>query len=238
MPKKANPNKARPTKDPHGRCGTTAGYSAHRRRGENTCRACKDAMARYASARNAAKPAKESAAKKVAPKPAKPTAIPRDAAPAVAPEARPVVDVVNTDADEYADLPKPPEYLRAKGKELWYAIVKPYDLTPAALIMLGEACRTTDRLERMAAALSSRSILWFELEESMDEKGLDGSEKWSVTVNGMIGEARQLQNTLKQTLTSLGVVGVEAANTGKEASVLDQLSARRAERLAKAEGGA
>ena len=43
----------------------------------------------------------------------------------------------------------------------------------------------------------------------------------------MIGEARQLQNQLRQTLGQLGVVGVESTNDGQAESVLDQLAARR-----------
>lgn len=210
--------KARPTKDPKGRCGTPAGYSAHGRRGERPCGMCRDARA--AKAREA-------------------YARSKSAGPATAPGPSPVQataparPVSQEELDPRPDLPEPPAYLRAKGRALWDSVVSAYTLTPAALAMLGEACRTADRLERMAAALSSRSTLWFEVEPSLADQDVDTGAEFSVVVNGMIGEARQLQTTLRQTLTTLGVVGVEAANTGQEStSVLDQLAQRRQARLA------
>lgn len=220
--------KARPTKDPKGRCGTTAGYSAHGRRGERPCGACRDAKA--AKAREAYARSKAAGpATTPGPAPVQATAPGLSSVQATAP----VRPVSQEDLDPRPDLPEPPAYLRAKGRALWDSVVSAYTLTPAALAMLGEACRTADRLERMAAALSSRSTLWFEVEPSLADQDVDTSVEFSVVVNGMIGEARQLQTTLRQTLTTLGVVGVEAANTGQEStSVLDQLAQRRQARLA------
>ena len=206
--------KTAPTKDPQGRCSTVAGYRAHARRGESPCKPCRDANSAYQRDRRRSAPVPQ-------------------AAPAVVQATAPVRAVSQEELDPRPDLPDPPAYLRAKGRALWDSVVSAYTLTPAALAMLGEACRTADRLERMAAALSSRSTLWFEVEPSLADQDVDTGVEFSVVVNGMIGEARQLQTTLRQTLTTLGVVGVEAANTGQEStSVLDQLAQRRQARLA------
>lgn len=224
----------RPTRDKKGRCGTNAGYAAHRRRGEQACQKCKNARAAYARKNYAegpvrpkrkAKAAPAALAVVEAPAPAPvpetpPMAAPRPATPAVEPNAEP------------GDVPEAPDWLKAKGRALWEDVTRAYDLTPAALVLLGEACRTTDRLERMAAALSSRSTLWFEVGDidQADEAGVP------IVVNGMIGEARQLQNQLRQTLGQLGVVGVESTNDGQAESVLDQLAARREARQRKMNG--
>lgn len=227
-------NTAPPTPDPKGRCGTRAGYAAHHRRGERACEDCKRANSALEHQRRAEKLKADRERREAEIASWKPVTVVGTTSKL---SSRPKVDVVNPDPTPAPDpdLPTPPDYLRAKGRDLWESVTRAYDLTPAALTLLGEACRTTDRLERMAAALSSRSTLWFELEPCLEDNGLDGGENWTVTVNGMIGEARQLQTALRQTLNQLGVVGVENNGNGRE-SVLDQLAQRRAERRAMAEG--
>lgn len=219
MAPKSNANKKPPTDHP--KCGTISGYRLHSKRGEVACARCKRANADYQYAYQRTRNRKPT---RSAPPTAKPTAV-----------ERPKVDVVQPVQEVAEDLPQPPAYLRAKGVAMWNDVVRAYDLTPAALVLLGEACRTADRLERMAAALSSRSSLWFELEPAMEDAGLDGKEEWNVVVNGMIGEARQLQTALRQTLNQLGVVGVEASTAGQPMSVLDQLAERREQRKRKME---
>lgn len=213
-------SKKAPTPDPKGRCGTYAGYTAHGRRGETACQPCRTANTTRQRERRRAKPATTAAAPAV-----------QETAPLRQPEPEPLPRV-NAPAEDHTDvdstLPAPPEYLKAKGRGLWNDLTRRYKFTDGALVLLGEACRTTDRLERMAAALSSRSTLWFEVGD------IDLAEDAGVpvVVNGMIGEARQLQTSLRQTLTQLGVVGVEAANVEGHKSALDQLAERRAKRLA------
>lgn len=230
-----------PTKDAKGRCGTHSGYAAHGRRGEYPCQPCKRANTQYSRdlrARNKTAPAKPSRKKATPAAPVAPvvTAQERDPAPAPAPAPEPAPRV-NAPAEQHTDvpddIPDPPEYLKAKGRKLWVDLTTRYTFTDAALTLAGEACRTVDRLERIAGALSSRSTMWFEVGDIdlADEAGVP------VVVNGMIGEARQLQGTLRQTLNQLGVVGVEAANMAPQKSALDQLAERREARLAAAAGG-
>ena len=49
--------------------------------------------------------------------------------------------------------PKAPTGLRAPGKRLWVAVVGKYVLTAAEVEMLGQACRTTDELDRLERAV-------------------------------------------------------------------------------------
>ena len=49
--------------------------------------------------------------------------------------------------------PKAPTGLRAPGKRLWVAVVNKYVLTAAEVEMLGQACRTTDELDRLERAV-------------------------------------------------------------------------------------
>ena len=259
--------KKRPTQDPKGRCGTLAGYRAHARRAERPCKACKAANAARARARyHGADPhtlrpsdvvqdqrrGSNGQAVADAPVSARATApAPRGTAPATglhsatpkrvdsAVDPAPVVDEAPTvDAPVDMDgVPAAPAFLRAQGVDLWQRVMAEFDLNPAGRVMLGEACRTVDRLERMAAALSSRSTLWFEVEESLTSQLEDGQE-FQVVVNGMVGEARQLQAALRSTLKELGITEVRPRAVESDApreSLQDELKRKRAERLAAAE---
>lgn len=232
-----------PTIDPD-RCGTQAGYSGHGNRGEEPCQPCRKAHAAYmreykrknklrikqkaldreeaaAQAAIQERAEQERAEKESAEKES--TEKERGTQPKDQP-ARPVLKVIRP-IKEPEQGPPPPDWLKAKGKHLWEDVTSQYELSPAALVLLGEACRTADRLERMAAALSSRSTLWFELGdvELPEDKGIP------IVVNGMIGEARQLQTTLRQTLNQLGVVSA-LSTENKGTGVLESLQARREKR--------
>lgn len=242
--RKMSENKKAPTTDPRGRCGTTAGYQAHRRRGERACKACLGAHSTANRARSNGQkavlspPAK--ARKKHVPverhlegaesgtNDPRPVELPPEPAPA-----GPAKRAKATATPQVPDgVPTPPDWLKARGLELWIEVTQAHSLNASALVLLGEACRTADRLERMAAALSSRTTMWFEIGDidQATELGVP------VIVNGMIGEARQLQTSLRQTLTTLGVLKVDAAEKVAK-SPLDQLAERRKKRLAAQGGG-
>ena len=335
--RKMSENKKMPTPDPKGRCGSTAGYQAHRRRGEQACDACRTAHSAADRARKQGRKAKKSPPAKArrrhvpieqkigdvetgtndprpvemppesvegakepdmvveetpttdqepaidatepaeTPNPAEETATPdKDAqepakaaetpaktaetpaktaetpaktaetpaktaeAPDEAPDkasaaqapAKPARPAKATAERKVPDgVPTPPDWLRARGLQLWIEVTQAHDLNTSALTLLGEACRTADRLERLAGALASRSTMWFELGDidQATELGVP------IVVNGMIGEARQLQTTLRQTLNTLGVIKVDAAEKAAK-SPLDELAARRKKRLAAQDG--
>ena len=169
---------------------------------------------------------------KAAETPAKAAEVPDKATTKQAPSkpARPAKATAERKVPE--GVPTPPDWLRSRGLELWIEITKDHALNASALTLLGEACRTADRLERLAAALASRTTMWFELGDidQATELGVP------IVVNGMISEARQLQTTLRQTLNTLGVIKVDAAEKVAK-SPLDELAARRKKRLA-GQGGA
>lgn len=253
-----------PTKDPKGRCGSLAGYQAHGRRGEKPCKLCKAANTTYQRERRAGAGPKYTRPSDVRQdqrrgadgKPVEDSTRPREAAAGVAsraprrgnsaPAPAPVPAAVSAppetmavsqrELDPVEGIPEPPAYLRAQGRALWDQVLQEYELNPAGLVLLGEACRTVDRLERLAAALSSRSTLWFEVEESLESQGMDGAPEFNVVVNGMVGEARQLQAALRSTLKELGITEVvpRAVHTQERESLTDELKRKRQERMARA----
>ncbi|QGJ94134.1 terminase small subunit [Corynebacterium phage EmiRose] len=245
------PGKKAPTKDPKGRCGTYPGYAAHKRRGERPCKYCKEANTLYARKQRKGELGKQQRPTDVVQNqkrsgastpPAPSLSVPlADMPTATAPKRAdtPAVEMPPGAPSETPTDPGPvpaaPAYLKEQGRLLWERVNADYELNPAGLALLAEACRTVDRLERMAAALSSRTTLWFELEDSTEE--ID-EPKYTVVVNGMLGEARQLQNVLRSTLKTLGVTGVDLRASNDDApreSLTDELKRKRAERLARAE---
>lgn len=193
-------------------CGTVAGYRQHSKRGERACDSCRAANTAYQREHRAKnKPPRESRAKK---------------------RAREEADAASR-VDE-APVSDRPAFLKAQGRALWDEITEAYDLDPAAKVVLGEACRMRDRLERFSAALSVQSTLWFELGEP--EELRTGDVQVQVVVNSMVGEARQMQAAVA---TALGKIGVlkQASAKSSGPSVQDQLAAKRRARreAAKAE---
>lgn len=223
----AKSGKKKPTTDPGGRCGTYPGYNAHARRGETACAACKRANAertrnRRQESRGKTTPARAAAAEQV-----DLTALPD-------PEPRQdSASVPDRDPALPDGVPDPPSHLKRRGRALWESVNRRYLLTEASLEVLVETCRIADRLERFADALAARSTLWFELgDPDTWELTADGKDV-NIVVNGMIGEARQLQTVLRQNLDKLGIVGVmeREVETEQKESLMDELARKRRERL-------
>jgi hypothetical protein len=71
-----------------------------------------------------------------------------------------------------------------RGQNLWTEITEAHDLDPAQSLILEEACRLADRLDQLDTLIGSRGVA-----AALDER--------------ILGEARQMQNVLKQLLVSL-----------------------------------
>lgn len=203
-------------------CGTVAGYRQHSKRGEKACEACKRANREYQMEYR----------RKRGVKPRKPTKAERREADEKRGEALlETVEPVESSApveDGY------PAFLRRGGRDLWDSVRENYDLDPTSEVLLLEACRLKDRLDKFTAALASNSTLWFELKEPEELK--DGTVQMQVVVNSMVSEARQAQAALGQTLNKIGVLQ-QAEKRGSGVSMTDQLQQRREARLAAAKAG-
>ncbi|QNQ90730.1 hypothetical protein GP475_08825 [Corynebacterium poyangense] len=116
---------------------------------------------------------------------------------------------------------------------LWEEVHKAYEVDGVSRELVVEACRLADRCERMAAALSSKKTLWFELGEPSD---LDsGGVEIQIVVNSMIGEARASQAALATTLAKIGALPKIKPKEDQRVNVLDQLAERRKARIAGAQ---
>lgn len=114
-------------------------------------------------------------------------------------------------------LMRAPKGLEARGKELWEAAVAASEFDAAGLLLLGEACRTADIIERLSAALKSSSQEWIRLSEEA-EMLAGGAAKIQIVVNPLLGEVRQQRIALRTILAHLKLGKVEE-NTGEDSPI-------------------
>ncbi len=88
--------------------------------------------------------------------------------------------------------------LRERGLRLWLDVTASTSLDESGLVLLDEACRLADRLDRMAELIDGGGHVWLEL---IAERGDDDVR--TVVINGVMAEARQAQNALKNLMTEI-----------------------------------
>lgn len=103
-----------------------------------------------------------------------------------------------------------PKGLGARGRRLWKDITEEHELDPMQRVLLEEACRCADRLDRLEGKLSGREDAWVHL-RSRAESMADESVTIDLVIDGALSEARQQQNVFKQLLASLRLPDAEGA---------------------------
>lgn len=128
--------------------------------------------------------------------------------PAKAAEAPPITESDMTERHtapsgpaEHARQPwsGPGEDLERRGARLW-ADMADADLSPPHRVVLEEACRVADRLDRLDALLSGRDD-WLRLRA--EEFGSDRVLEVRVVVDNLLGEARQQEAVLRGLVSEL-----------------------------------
>lgn len=95
-----------------------------------------------------------------------------------------------------------PKGLGGRGRRLWREITEAHELDPMQRVLLEEACRCADRLDRLEEKLSGREDAWAHLVSRAD-LGDEDSRVIELRIDGALSEARQQQNVFKQLLASL-----------------------------------
>lgn len=101
-------------------------------------------------------------------------------------------------------------------------------LTGARRMLLEEACRTVDRLDRLDSILAGDPGEWMRFRVS------EGGTEVTVTIDRALAEARQQAIALAQILTKFRQGSDAKPATG--GGILDQLAAKRAQRRANPAG--
>ncbi|MFF4566188.1 hypothetical protein [Streptomyces sp. NPDC001435] len=97
---------------------------------------------------------------------------------------------------------EPPEGLADAGRALWLEVVGEYELAPAELALLAQACRTVDEVEAISAAIAAGPVV---------VKGSTGQPR----VSGLFAEARSHRLVLAKLLEQMALpdVGEEEGKT-------------------------
>lgn len=123
--------------------------------------------------------------------------------------------------------PEPADGFGPRGGRLWRdSLADPaLNLSPAERVLLEEACRLADRLDRLDDFLAGRGDVWLRFHARNE----DGSIV-RVVVDRALSEARQQADTLRGIVADLVKRQGTKASEEPEASGFDEITRRREER--------
>lgn len=108
--------------------------------------------------------------------------------------------------------PPAPRNLGERGRALWDSIIPAYELRPDEIVILVDACREADLIERLHAEL---------VESSLIAKGYNGQE----VASPFVSEIRQHRTVLAGLLSKLKIPDSPAGAARKRAVVSEQARA-------------
>ncbi len=94
-------------------------------------------------------------------------------------------------------VPRTPPGLAAKGRRLWRELCEANEFGPEERVLLEEACRIADRLDRLDALISGDEDAWLRFRVN------DDGTQVKVVIDSALSEARQQANVLKQIIAAL-----------------------------------
>lgn len=125
--------------------------------------------------------------------------------------------------------PTAPTGLGTRGKRLWKDLTEAHEMDAMQLVILGEACRCADRLEKLDALLRGEVEVWATLVHNLR------TEDYELKIDSALSEARQQQNVMKQLLVSLrlpdGVTGKKPQARGARGAYRTKTAGSAKDRL-------
>lgn len=118
-----------------------------------------------------------------------------------------------------------PDDLRTRGLQFWDEVSSSEELDASGFVLLGEACRIIDRLDRLSAALNGKGRDWLKLADDIEViASRDGSTKINVkvAVDGILSEARQQQLAFKSVMAQMGLGKASEKQTSENKSALEK----------------
>lgn len=99
--------------------------------------------------------------------------------------------------------PQAPPGLDARGLRLWRATTKLMDFNPAEMVILEEACRITDRLDKLDQILAGADEGWARLRLPSELAG--ETVQVTLVLDHALAEARMQATVVKQLLVALRI---------------------------------
>ena len=119
----------------------------------------------------------------------------------------------------------PPADLRERGLEFWNKVTEEVNLDSSAFVLLGEACRIIDRLDRLSDALNGAGRDWLKLADEVEDIGR-GKIKVHVVVDGLLSEARQQQLAFKTVMAQMKLGNAEQKVTTQKSALAQWMESR------------
>lgn len=122
-----------------------------------------------------------------------------------------------------------PKRLGPRGKALWLALTEDEEPDASRALLISEACRMADRLDRLNAILSGDVDVWARIPLPKYETEL------VLKIDSAATEARQTTSALRQVLNQLTAASSGAGSTPDQGgNFLDYIATRAADRIAEA----
>lgn len=97
-----------------------------------------------------------------------------------------------------------PPYLNARGRALWDALTAGGNIEPTQEVLILQACRLVDTLDRLDGAKRSKSM-WISLADEAEDNFGDNSRTVKIVVDGLLSEYRQQAVALAAILAKITV---------------------------------
>jgi hypothetical protein len=121
----------------------------------------------------------------------------------------------------------PPVGLGPRGRTLWAEFAATRDLSGGMRLLLEEACRIADRLDKLDALLRGDAATWAYLVNDFT-----ADHALRIELDVALGEARHQAGTLRMLIADLGHAEVVVELQPARGGALDDLTSRRAARRA------
>lgn len=137
-----------------------------------------------------------------------------------------------TDLDERGVI------LNEVGRSLWESVTAEMKLGPLQKVLLVEACRLADRLDKLDGDLRGKNDEWLRVHRAEDEtefvvivdRALAEARQHATALKGLVAELRQVGRAKPDTKPETGAPATAPAAAAKGASGVADLSARIAQR--------
>lgn len=120
-----------------------------------------------------------------------------------------------------------PGDLRARGLQFWTEVTEAVELDASGFVLLGEACRVVDRLDRLSDALNGEGRDWLKISDDIEEIG-SSKLKVQVVVDGLLSEGRQQQLAFKTLMAQMALGKADEKRSNKKTALQEWMESRGA----------
>ena len=125
---------------------------------------------------------------------------------------------------------QPPKDLRLRGSEFWDEVTGAVELDASGFILLGEACRIIDRLDRLSDSLNGAGRDWLKIADEVEDIVIESQDHRKVTikvvVDGLLSEARQQQLAFKTVMAQMKLGNALEKRTAEKSALQQWLESR------------